>query len=85
MYENNQIKPKLKRKPSKWQLFLKDCIPSQPKDAGIGEKITLCSTQYKHLKEKEPKKLDEIINRVQIQYNLVTEKEKKEKEKENNF
>jgi hypothetical protein len=55
---------KKKREPSKWQSFLKSCIPEQPKDAGMGQKVTACGAQYRELKEKHPDKLDEIIAMV---------------------
>lgn len=56
--------PKKKRKPSKWQLFLKECMPNQ-KNGSFPEKVGACSIVYKDLKEKNPKKLDEIIDKVQ--------------------
>jgi hypothetical protein len=54
-----EVKPK--RQPNKWQLFLKGCIPGQPKDLGMGEKVTACGTEYRILKEKDPTKLEEIV------------------------
>lgn len=55
--------PKKKRRHSKWQLFLKECVPTQ-KDGSFPEKISACSITYKDLKENNPKKLDEIVERV---------------------
>lgn len=64
---------KKERKASKWQLYLKDCLPDQPKESGLGEKVSTCSVTYKQLKEKDPKKLDEIIAKVQ---STIIEKKK---------
>lgn len=55
------MEQKKKREPSKWQLFLKGCIPEQPKEAGMGQKVSACGVKYRTLKEKDPKKLDEIV------------------------
>lgn len=52
-----------KRKPNKWQLFLRDCTPRQGKGLGMTEKVSACSIEYKSLKEKNPKKLEEIIQK----------------------
>lgn len=59
---NNNINHK--RKPSNWQFFLKGCIPDQPKELGMGQKVTACGTQYRELKEKDPKKLEQFIESV---------------------
>jgi len=55
---------KIKREPNKWQLFLKSCISGQPKSAGMGEKVTACSIQYKDLKTNDPNKLEQIVDNV---------------------
>lgn len=60
--ESNNGK-KSKRALSKWQIYLKGCIPQQPKEAGMGEKVSACSVQYKILKE-DPEKLDIIIDSI---------------------
>lgn len=53
-----------KRPPNKWQLFLHDCRPRQDKSLAMVEKVSACGVQYRELKEKDPKKLDEIIDNV---------------------
>lgn len=47
---NNGVKKE--RKKSKWQVYLKDCIPKQNKELGIGEKVKACSVEYKKDKDK---------------------------------
>lgn len=54
-----------KRKLNRWQLFLKDCSPRQDKSLGMTEKVSVCSIEYKQLKDNNVKKLDEIIDKVQ--------------------
>lgn len=56
--------PKKKRQPNKWQLFLKDCSPRQNSKLGMTEKVSACGIEYRTLKEKDPKKLDDIVERV---------------------
>lgn len=53
--------PKKKREPNKWQLYLSSCFETQPKSASMGEKVSACSITYKDLKNKDPKKLEDII------------------------
>lgn len=60
---NPQLETPKKRKPNKWQLFLKDCTPRQDKGLGMTEKVSACSVEYKTLKETNPKKLEEIIEK----------------------
>ena len=50
-----------KRKPSKWQLYLRECIPGKSKDMGMGAKVSACSVKYKDIKAKNPKYLDELV------------------------
>lgn len=65
MYQNNQENNNgRKRKPSNWQLFLKGCIPDQPKELGMGQKVSACGTQYRELKEKDPKRLESMIETI---------------------
>ena len=64
--------PKKKRQPNKWQLFLKDCSPRQDKSMGMGQKMSACSVEYKTLKEKDPKKLDEIIAKAMQEQDIKT-------------
>ena len=53
--------PKRKREPNKWQLFLGHCFQTQDKGLAMTEKVSACGIQYRELKEKDPKKLDSII------------------------
>lgn len=62
--------PKMKRELNKWQLFLKSCIPNQPKDAGMGQKVTSCSIQYKDLKTNDPNKLEQIVDNIRKVRNM---------------
>lgn len=71
-----QMINKKERKKSKWQIYLKGCIPQQPKDRGMGEKVTQCGVEYRNLKEKDPKKLDQIIETISRQQNAVTKESK---------
>lgn len=43
--------PKKKRAPSKWQLFLKECVKKQDEDIKYTEKVQLCSVEYKEMKK----------------------------------
>jgi hypothetical protein len=52
---------KKKRPPNKWQLFLSNCFSTQDKGLPMTEKVSACGIQYRELKEKDPKKLEEII------------------------
>lgn len=54
-----------KRKPNIWQIYLKGCLKDQPKDSGLGEKVSACSVTYKDIKVKNPKHLDDLVE----QYN----------------
>ncbi len=56
--------PKPKRALSKWQIYLKSCLRDQPKDSGLGEKVKACGVQYKELKEKDPKKLEQFVESI---------------------
>lgn len=67
---------KAPRKKSKWQIWLKGCVPRQSKDMGMGEKVTECGVEYRNLKEKDPKKLDQIIETISRQQNAVTKESK---------
>lgn len=60
---------KPKRAPSKWNTFLKGCIPKEPKDMGMGEKVSACGIQYRELKEKDPKKLEDILRSIKMKEN----------------
>ena len=62
--------PKKKRQPNKWQLFLKGCLKEQP-NGGLGEKVTACGVQYRGLKEKNPKYLDELVNKAELQKKTI--------------
>ena len=68
MEEQKEKKPK--RPPNKWQLFLGTCMKT--KEGDMGQKVSACSVVYKDLKEKNPDKLEEIIN---------LEKQKREQKK----
>lgn len=48
---NNGSSGKKKRGPNKWQLYLKDCLKEQPKEAPLGDKVKGCSIEYKNIKE----------------------------------
>lgn len=52
-----------KRKPSKWQLYLKECMPGQSNNIPFSDKVSACSIKYKEIKEKNPKYLDELVAR----------------------
>lgn len=56
--------PKKKRQLNKWQLFLKDCSPRQNSSLDMTEKVSACGIEYRTLKEKDPKKLDDIVENV---------------------
>lgn len=66
-YKVDKIKEGIKkeRKPNRWQLFLKDCIPQQKKKSSMPEKVSACGIEYNLLKENNPKELDDIVTRVQ--------------------
>lgn len=53
-----------KRKLSQWQLYLRGCIPEQPKEMGMGQKVSSCGVQYRELKEKDPKKLEQLVESI---------------------
>lgn len=57
-----------KRKPSKWQLYLKTCFSEQDnKDTPFSERVSACSVKYKEIKEKNPKYLDDLANKAELQ------------------
>ena len=64
--ETEQKEKKAKRPPNKWQLYLSTCLPGQPKDAGLGQRVSACSVSYKDLKAKDSNKLEEIIKLAKI-------------------
>lgn len=47
----NFTPPKKKRAPSKWQLFLKDCVKEQDSGLAYIEKVKKCSVEYKEKKK----------------------------------
>lgn len=49
------------RKPNKWQAFLRHCTPQQAQDLSMGEKVKACSLQYKEIKIKNGKLLDDLL------------------------
>jgi len=55
------VKKKGNRKPNKWQVFLKECSPRQSQDLSMGEKVKACSVQYKEIKVKNGKLLDDMM------------------------
>lgn len=61
----SEEEPKKKRQPNKWQIYLKGCLKDQPKDSGLGERVSACSVTYKDIKIKNPKHLDDLVE----QYN----------------
>jgi len=63
---NNKIinLQKQKRKPSAWQLYLKECMPSQSKDTPFPDKVTACSVKYKEIKVKNPKYLTDLAKGI---------------------
>jgi hypothetical protein len=67
-YNNGQYQEpqhRQKRKPNKWQLFLKECMPQQQdKSLSMTDKVSVCGVQYRELKEKNPKAIDDIANRI---------------------
>lgn len=48
---NNGNSQKKKRGPNKWQLYLKDCLKEQPKEAALGDRVKGCSVEYKNIKD----------------------------------
>lgn len=54
-------KRKGNRTPSKWQVFLKHCTPNQAQTLSMGEKVKACSVQYKDIKVKNGKLLDDML------------------------
>jgi len=48
---NNGSSTKKKRGPSKWQLYLKDCLKEQPKELALGDRVKGCSVEYKNVKD----------------------------------
>lgn len=55
-----------KRKPSKWQLYLKECMPNQSSGIPFPDKVTACSVKYKEIKAKNPKYLDDLANKTEV-------------------
>jgi len=53
-----------KRPLNRWQLFLHDCRPRQDPNLGMTQKVSSCSVEYKELKEKNPKQLEDILEKV---------------------
>lgn len=58
---NPPVKRKGNRKPNKWQVFLRECTPNQPQGLSMGEKVKACSTQYREIKVKNGKLLDDML------------------------
>lgn len=67
MTNSSQIESNGKRKPSKWQLYLKGCFSEQDKDIPFSEKVTACSIKYKEIKTKNPKYLDDLATKAELQ------------------
>ena len=55
-------KEKGKRKPNKWQLFLKECTPKHS-DVPIGERVKACSAEYREIKKTNSQLLDELVDK----------------------
>lgn len=49
----NFTPPKKKRAPSKWQIFLKDCVKEQAEELQYTDKVKACSAKYKENKNKD--------------------------------
>lgn len=57
------MEDKPKRALSKWQIYLSGCMKEQPKEKGMGEKVSVCGVEYRHLKDKDPDTLEKIVEK----------------------